>query len=590
MTDAVANLTLTSVATGPSPALSGPSLTVASGTGGGFAATPFSASAWPSGQVPSASNTEIVRVTSVGGDALTIVRAQEGTAAQPIASGYQIAQTITAGLWAQLLPAALKYAGASTDVIQSAKLAADAFPRRSVRADGRESFNSPAAPVIWGAHTSPVGSGQDANYLFEGLVDTASIVKIQMPRVYLNDGTNFLHASYYPWTGSALSSTLNVVVDVGTMAAVASSGTMAVSSVFYGSGTIAYTGKTGTGASGTLTGCTIASGTLAQAFTDGSARWGLWMADSFGAPYLWVGDYGGIHVNDQYTFQYAGVSPSAAGDIIIGFDDPSNRSTGGSSIKFGNDGNVKIWRAADGYGNNEIQAVVDGHTLRFYSAGLFADTALNLGTTLSPWGSAFLTALLSGDGIVSAPAHSWKNEPGSGWYRNAAGDLRFAVLGVDALIVQASKIIVPTASAIDWGTDGYVAAGRTSDGLGNNEFYVTADTHTLIWGVAGLYPSTALHLGTSGNPWSNVYANSLCVGEGSNKKQGVSTLVGGTVVVANTSVTATSRIFLTAQSLGTVTAPSALCVSARTAGTSFTILASQATDTSVVGWEIFEVG
>lgn len=85
-----------------------------------------------------------------------------------------------------------------------------------------------------------------------------------------------------------------------------------------------------------------------------------------------------------------------------------------------------------------------------------------------------------------------------------------------------------------------------------------------------------------------VNATGLSVKEGSNAKQGVAVLVAGTVVVANTSVTANSRIQLTAQNLGTVTSPSALCVSARTASTSFTILASQNTDTSTVAYEIFE--
>ncbi len=80
----------------------------------------------------------------------------------------------------------------------------------------------------------------------------------------------------------------------------------------------------------------------------------------------------------------------------------------------------------------------------------------------------------------------------------------------------------------------------------------------------------------------------LSVKEGSNAKQGVATLSSGTVLVSNSSVTANSRIFLTAQTLGTVTAPSALTVSARVASTSFTILASQLTDTSVVAYEIFE--
>jgi len=67
---------------------------------------------------------------------------------------------------------------------------------------------------------------------------------------------------------------------------------------------------------------------------------------------------------------------------------------------------------------------------------------------------------------------------------------------------------------------------------------------------------------------------------------GLATLVGGTAVVLTSAVTATSRIRLTGQSLGTVTVPSALTVSARTPGTSFTILASQSTDTSDVAWLI----
>ncbi len=80
----------------------------------------------------------------------------------------------------------------------------------------------------------------------------------------------------------------------------------------------------------------------------------------------------------------------------------------------------------------------------------------------------------------------------------------------------------------------------------------------------------------------------ISIKEGSNCKQGVATLVAGTVVVNNTSVTTSSRILLTAQSLGTILVPAALAVSARTASTSFTILSSDVTDTSVVAYEIFE--
>lgn len=80
----------------------------------------------------------------------------------------------------------------------------------------------------------------------------------------------------------------------------------------------------------------------------------------------------------------------------------------------------------------------------------------------------------------------------------------------------------------------------------------------------------------------------LAVKEGSNAKQGTATLVAGSAVVANTSVTANSRILLTSNADGGT--PGFLRVSARTAGTSFTITSSSGTDTSTVAYQIFEPG
>jgi hypothetical protein len=67
---------------------------------------------------------------------------------------------------------------------------------------------------------------------------------------------------------------------------------------------------------------------------------------------------------------------------------------------------------------------------------------------------------------------------------------------------------------------------------------------------------------------------------------GTATLAAGTVTVSTTAVTANSRIFLTAQTTGGT--PGALRVSARTAGTSFTITSTSGTDTSQVAWMIVE--
>lgn len=76
------------------------------------------------------------------------------------------------------------------------------------------------------------------------------------------------------------------------------------------------------------------------------------------------------------------------------------------------------------------------------------------------------------------------------------------------------------------------------------------------------------------------------VKEGTNARQGVATLVAGTVTVSTTKALTNSRIFLTIQAPNAGT-PSFVYVSARTNATSFVITSGLATDTSDVAWEIF---
>jgi DNA-binding beta-propeller fold protein YncE len=85
-----------------------------------------------------------------------------------------------------------------------------------------------------------------------------------------------------------------------------------------------------------------------------------------------------------------------------------------------------------------------------------------------------------------------------------------------------------------------------------------------------------------------VAGQGLIVSEAANGKQGVAALVAGTVVVANTSITANSRIILSPQETGLLTG--IVRVSARTAGVSFTLLSTIITDTAVIAYEIFEPG
>ena len=96
--------------------------------------------------------------------------------------------------------------------------------------------------------------------------------------------------------------------------------------------------------------------------------------------------------------------------------------------------------------------------------------------------------------------------------------------------------------------------------------------------------------GTFGGPVDvSTAGKGLQVKEGSNAKQGTATLNGTTaVVVSNTSVTSSSRIFLTVNSpSGAVGTP---YVSATSAGTSFSIKSTSGSDASVVAWLITEPG
>jgi hypothetical protein len=96
VTDAHANFAVSTVATAPSPASSGTSLVVAAGQGALFPTVPFNATVWPVSTQPTTANAEIVRVTNISTDTLTITRAQESSSARTVIVGDQIAATVTA--------------------------------------------------------------------------------------------------------------------------------------------------------------------------------------------------------------------------------------------------------------------------------------------------------------------------------------------------------------------------------------------------------------------------------------------------------------------------------------------------------------
>lgn len=120
-------------------------------------------------------------------------------------------------------------------------------------------------------------------------------------------------------------------------------------------------------------------------------------------------------------------------------------------------------------------------------------------------------------------------------------------------------------TSIGTGGTGAVNIGNTT---GN-----TAITGTLTTSAGITATNGNLSLGTAGNK--------LVIATGANASIGTSAaMTAGVVTVANTSVTAGSIIFAVPAALGTVTAAQAYYISAKVAGTSFTITSASATDTS----------
>ncbi|CAL9665309.1 hypothetical protein SUDANB145_07403 (plasmid) [Streptomyces sp. enrichment culture] len=130
-----------------------------------------------------------------------------------------------------------------------------------------------------------------------------------------------------------------------------------------------------------------------------------------------------------------------------------------------------------------------------------------------------------------------------------------------------------TAAPVDAFAEAWAAAGNFTVG----GYFATAsgqsDGQWNIWSPT----ATALNLGGAGG--------GIAIAEGANARMGVATLAAGTVTVANTSVTADTRVLPFRQAVGGT--PGHLSVT-KVAGTSFTITSSSTTDTSTVAWVLIE--
>ena len=109
--------------------------------------------------------------------------------------------------------------------------------------------------------------------------------------------------------------------------------------------------------------------------------------------------------------------------------------------------------------------------------------------------------------------------------------------------------------------------------------------NTLITGVNTVGRDSAGNIVTPGYVRMTDIGAGLQIKEGANARMGTATLVGGTITVNNTSITANTRIFLTVSSaIGT----QGFLSTTRIASTSFTITSTNILDVSIVNWMLIE--
>lgn len=269
-----------------------------------------------------------------------------------------------------------------------------------------------------------------------------------------------------------------------------------------------------------------------------------------------------------------------------------------------------------------IKGVVTGTA----GGGLILGSAAVAGASGAIWSSG-VTPSTSNYAFYAATTETDVNAPTSGtiyfniagankWQINSSGHL---LAGTDNTYdIGASGATRPrtiyTAADIFIGRDLYIANSRFLNWNGRSAISSPADSNLLITnsaannfnvlmfgGITSSFPAlkrstTKLQVRladdsadadlTCGNLTLNTAGNKINITTGSNASAGTATLVGGTVTVNTTAVTASSLIYLTDATTGSLTNIGTPTVGTKTAGTSFVINSSNVLDTSTVNWLI----
>ncbi len=217
--------------------------------------------------------------------------------------------------------------------------------------------------------------------------------------------------------------------------------------------------------------------------------------------------------------------------------------------------------------------------------------AMKIGTGLITFGDTTDATTASTGGLVTSGGVGIAKALWVGGLANIAGVVTTGDVTDSSSSTTGSVIVaggMGIAKKLFLGSTLTVASSLTVSSTTDSTTTSTGAIHT----SGGVGVNKALFVGGDGSFASNLILSAagggLKIKEGTNATMGVVTLVLGVATVSTTKVTASSRIFLSVESLGTIASPVAVSVTARSAGTSFTITSANLTDTSSVAWHIIE--
>ena len=274
----------------------------------------------------------------------------------------------------------------------------------------------------------------------------------------------------------------------------------------------------------------------------------------------------------------------AHGLLVLGTTDNSNgaiqiasNTTATTGLAFGNDTpQATIYRSAASTLTTPANWVFNGSaqftpaartsgSAAYFQLSIPADTAQ--ATTVESPGFRTVTASrqwtagtvpLQRENLFAAPTYT---QTAAGTFTEAA------TLAISGAVISGTNSSITTDDAV------LIQAGAVN---GAGTAPVTTNSLKILNQTGGSSHNYAIQIGTNGAGITNIHFGTT------------SAMTAGAITVADTATTANSRIFAWTHTLGTITVPASYYISARSAGTSFTITSSQATDTSTVDYVVIE--